>query len=205
MPVPPTRELASLLTEIRACRTCAAQLPNPPRPIVRASTGARLLIIGQAPGRKVQETGIPWDDPSGNRLRGWLQLTPEIFYDEQRVALMPMGFCYPGRGVSGDLPPRPECAPLWHPRLLAAMPGVRLTLLIGAYAQARYLGDAAANAGLTETVLAWRQHLSRNLFVLPHPSPRNQSWLKRNPWFEREALPTLQARVAAALEAAAAS
>jgi len=191
--------LAGLLTEIRGCRACATQLPNPPRPIVQASRGARLLIVGQAPGRRVQDSGIPWNDPSGNRLRDWLQITPEAFYDAQRVALVPMGFCYPGKGASGDLPPRPECAPLWHPRLLAAMPSVTLTLLIGAYAQGRYLGDAAAKAGLTATVADWRAHLARGRFVLPHPSPRNQGWLKQNPWFETDALPALQVCVAAAL------
>ncbi|GAC1624551.1 MAG: uracil-DNA glycosylase family protein [Nevskia sp.] len=191
--------LANLLNEIRGCRICTTQLPNPPRPIVRASATAGLLIIGQAPGRKVQETGIPWNDASGKRLREWLQVDDASFYDEQRVALVPMGFCYPGKGTSGDLPPRPECAPLWHPRLLAALPEVRLTLLIGAYAQARYLGAAAIKAGLTETVAAYREHLSRGYFVLPHPSPRNQGWLKQNPWFELEALSELRLRVAAAL------
>lgn len=191
--------LAGLLGEIRGCQACAAQLPCPPRPIVQAGRGARLLIIGQAPGRRVQETGIPWNDPSGTRLRDWLQLTPATFYDAQRVALVPMGFCYPGKGASGDRPPRPECAPLWHPRLLAALPDVRLTLLVGAYAQARYLDVAAAQAGLTATVTDWRAHLAHRRFVLPHPSPRNQGWLKQNPWFVAEALPELQARVAAAL------
>lgn len=191
--------LASLLGKIRGCAACAALLPCPPRPIVQAGRGARLLIIGQAPGRRVQETGVPWSDASGDRLRAWLQLAPEVFYDARRVALVPMGFCYPGKGVSGDLPPRPECAPLWHPQLLAAMPDVCLTLLIGAYAQARYLGDAAAKAGLTATVAGWRGHLAHERFVLPHPSPRNQGWLKQNPWFEAEALPELKARVAAAL------
>jgi uracil-DNA glycosylase len=195
-------DLTRLLTEIRGCQTCAAQLPNAPRPIVRASRNARLLIIGQAPGRKVQDSGIPWNDASGNRLRAWLQVSPEIFYDEQRIALVPMGFCYPGKAASGDLPPRPECAPLWHPRLLAAMPDVRLTLLIGAYAQARYLGTAAIKAGLTETVTNYREHLARGYFVLPHPSPRNQGWLKQNRWFERDALPVLQGYVAEALRPA---
>lgn len=191
--------LAGLLTEIRGCQACAAQLPCPPRPIVQAGCRARLLIVGQAPGRRVQETGIAWNDPSGDRLRAWLQLAPDTFYDAQRVALVPMGFCYPGQGASGDRPPRPECAPLWHPRLLAAMPDVRLTLLIGAYAQARYLGESAAKAGLTATVAGWREQLIHDRFVLPHPSPRNQGWLKQNSWFEAEALPELQARVAAAL------
>ena len=188
--------LPLLLEEIRACQSCTAHLPNAPRPILRASATARLLIIGQAPGRKVQETGIPWDDPSGARLREWLQLSPEQFYDEDRVAIVPMGFCYPGKGASGDLPPRPECAPQWHPRLLSALPQLRLTLLIGAYAQARYLG-AKAGAGLTETVTAYADYLP-HYFPLPHPSPRNRGWFVRNDWFERDALPELRYRVTVA-------
>ncbi len=143
----------------------------------------------------MQETGIPWNDPSGVRLREWLQLSPDVFYDEQRIAIVPTGFCYPGAGTSGDLPPRPECAPLWHQRLLAALKDIRLTLLIGSYAQAYYLG-ANAKAGLTETVAAYGNYLPK-YFRLPHPSPRNVAWFKRNPWFERDALPDLQQQLAA--------
>lgn len=189
--------LADLLAEVRACRACAASLPNAPRPILRAGRGARLLIIGQAPGRRAHETGVAWNDPSGERLRDWLQLDAASFYDEQRVAILPMGFCYPGKAASGDAPPRPECAPLWHARMLAALPEVRLTLLIGAYAQAHYLGPDARR-GLTATTAAYCAQLPR-YFPLPHPSPRNVGWFKRNPWFEREALPALRAAVAAAL------
>ena len=128
--------LDALLDQVRACKLCAAHLPLPPRPILRAAATARILIVGQAPGRRVHETGIPWNDPSGDRLRDWMQVSRDTFYDEQRIAIIPTGFCYPGTGKSGDLPPRPECAPLWHPRLRAALPGIRLTLLIGSYAQA---------------------------------------------------------------------
>ncbi len=131
-----TPDLNDLLAEIRACRLCAAHLPHPPKPVLRAGPGARLLIVGQAPGRRVHETGIPWNDPSGDRLRDWLQLDRGAFYDETRIAIVPAGFCYPGTGRGGDLPPRPECAPLWHPRVWAGLPGLRLTLLVGAYAQA---------------------------------------------------------------------
>lgn len=193
----PSSKLVSLLDQISACRTCAVALPHGPRPVVAASASARLLIIGQAPGRRVHETGIPWNDPSGVQLRDWLQLTPEQFYDPGQVAIAPMGFCYPGKGVSGDLPPRRECAPLWHPRLLAAMPQLRLTLLIGSYAQNYYLGKNR-KPSLTETVAAYADYLPRYL-PLPHPSPRNRHWLTLNPWFAAEVLPQLRQRVAAAL------
>ena len=189
-------ELSALLAEVRACRLCAADLPLGPRPVLRAGTSARLLIVGQAPGTKVHASGIPWNDKSGERLRDWLQLAPEVFYDESRIAILPMGFCYPGReDRGGDKPPRPECAPTWHPRLRAALPMVELTLLIGLYAQARYL-DAARKANLTETVRAWRDYLPARL-PLPHPSWRNTAWLRRNPWFETDLLPELRARVRA--------
>jgi len=190
-------DLTDLLAEIRACRLCAAHLPHPPRPILRAGQGARLLIVGQAPGRRVHETGIPWNDPSGDRLRAWLQLDRTAFYDETRIAIAPTGFCYPGTGRGGDLPPRPKCAPLWHPRLWAALPGIRLTLLVGAYAQAYYLG-ADRKPTLTATVAAWAEYLPAR-FPLPHPSPRNGAWLKRNPWFEADVIPALRERVAAVL------
>ncbi len=185
--------LSTLLPQVRACGLCAAHLPLGPRPVVQASATARLLIIGQAPGRRVHDTGIPWNDPSGNRLREWLQLPREVFYDESQVAIVPTAFCYPGKGKSGDLPPRRECAPAWHPRLLAAMPDVQLTLLIGRYAQEYYLRDNG-KASLTETVAAYEDYLPHAL-PLPHPSPRNQAWWKRNPWFERELLPLLRQRI----------
>ena len=193
----PVSDLNELLGQIRACRVCAAQLPHEPRPVLRAAAGARLLIVGQAPGRRVHETGIPWNDPSGDRLRDWLQLDKASFYDEGRIAIVPTGFCYPGTGRSGDLPPRPECAPLWHPSLREALPEVRLTLLIGAYAQAYYLGTRRGPT-LTATVAAWADY-APDLLPLPHPSPRNRLWLTRNPWFEAELLPVLRERVAAVL------
>jgi uracil-DNA glycosylase len=161
--------------------------------VVQAGEQAKLLIVGQAPGRRVHDTGIPWNDPSGNRLRDWLDMSSEVFYDEQRVAIVPTAFCYPGKGKSGDLPPRSECAPLWHQPLLAALPNVRLTLLIGRYAQEVFLKENC-KATLTETVAAWDEYLPRYL-PLPHPSPRNQSWWKNNPWFEHEVLPVLRRRI----------
>lgn len=191
------RKLVPLLAEVRACRLCEQHLPHGPRPVVQAGAGARLMIVGQAPGRRVHDTGIPWNDPSGDRLRDWLQLPRDVFYDEQLVAIVPTAFCYPGKGKSGDLPPRAECAPAWHPRLLAAMPKVELTLLIGRYAQEFYLRENG-KATLTETVAAFREYLPRYL-PLPHPSPRNQAWWKAKPWFEREVLPELRRRVASIL------
>ncbi len=188
--------LLTLLTDIRACTACAEHLPFGPRPVVVANTAAKILIIGQAPGTRVHQTGIPWNDPSGDRLRQWLAIGREQFYADPRLAIMPMGFCYPGKGRSGDLPPRKECAPLWHARLLAHMPNVELVLLIGQYAQGYYLRDGFKT--LTERV---QQHpLKDRYFPLPHPSPRNQLWLKRNPWFDSDVLPCLQARVRTILE-----
>jgi len=189
--------LGSLLDEIRRCRVCAAHLPFGPRPVLRASAGARLLIVGQAPGRRVHETGIPWNDPSGDRLRLWLGLDRAAFYDESRIAIVPMGFCYPGKGQGGDLPPRAECAPLWHARLIGQLPALRLALLIGQYAQAFYLGKDRARS-LTETVRRGEAYLPRFL-PLPHPSPRNMRWLIRNPWFEAESVPRLRDLVGEAL------
>lgn len=189
--------LADLLAEVRACQVCAAHLPNPPRPVLRAAEGARLLIVGQAPGRRVHETGIPWNDPSGDTLREWLQLSREQFYDESRIAIIPTAFCYPGKGTHGDLPPRPECAPLWHPRLRAALPEIRLTLLVGSHAQAYYLG-ARRKRTLSDTVWACREYLP-DFLPLPHPSPRNRLWLRRRPWFETEMLPELRWQVRAVL------
>ncbi len=189
-----TAGLEELLGEVRACRVCAAHLPLGPRPVLRAAAGARLLIIGQAPGTRVHESGIPWNDRSGERLRDWLDVERETFYDQGRIAIVPMGFCYPGRDPrGGDNPPRPECAPLWHPPLTAALPAVELTLLVGLYAQAHYLG-ARRRASLTETVRAWRDY-GPSRIPLPHPSWRNTAWLKKNPWFEAELLPDLRARV----------
>jgi uracil-DNA glycosylase len=183
--------LAELVAEARACRHCAAMLPLGPRPVLRARCSARLLIIGQAPGTKVHDSGIPWDDASGRRLRQWLEMTPERFYDEAQVAIIPAGLCYPGRDAKGgDLPPRPECAPLWHPRLLPLLTGVRLTLLVGAYAQRLALGKAAAG-GVTATVARWRDFLPDYL-PLPHPSWRTMAWERRHPWFAAELLPALR-------------
>ncbi|MBI2584734.1 MAG: uracil-DNA glycosylase family protein [Rhodospirillales bacterium] len=186
--------LAALLAEVRACRLCAAHLPLGPRPVLRAAATARLLVVGQAPGTKVHESGIPWNDASGERLRAWLEMPAEVFYDESRVAIVPMGFCYPGRDANGgDRPPRPECAPTWHPRLLPELPNLALTLLVGGYAQKYYLGPRAKGS-LTETVRAWRDYLPGYL-PTPHPSWRTTGWLKRNPWFEAELVPELRRRV----------
>jgi uracil-DNA glycosylase len=182
-----------VLNDIAACQVCVAHLPNPPKPVLSISPTARLLIVGQAPGQRVQNSGIPWDDASGKQLRAWLQLSEQQFYDARHIAIVPMGFCYPGKGRSGDLPPRPECAPLWHARLLESMPDIQLTLLIGRYAQAHYL-KAQAEPTLTATVANYEKHLPR-FFPMPHPSPRNRFWLSRNPWFEQEALPVLRAKV----------
>ncbi len=187
-----------LLGDIRACRLCTAHLPLGPRPVLQASSTSRLLIVGQAPGRKVHESGLPFNDVSGARLRKWLDIDRDTFYDAARIAIVPMGFCFPGTGRGGDLPPRPECAPTWHPRLLPLLHRVKLTLVIGQYAQAGLLG-VPHGTRLTDTVLAWRAHLARGQLPLPHPSPRNQLWLTRNPWFETELLPVAREHVAAAL------
>lgn len=186
-------DLSRLLTQIRSCTECAADLPCGPRPIVAAGATATILIIGQAPGIRVHQSGVPWDDPSGNRLREWMGVTPEDFYDESKVALVPMGFCYPGTGTSGDLPPRAECAQLWHEPLLSQLSNIRLTLVIGQYAQKYRLGSRRKSS-LTKTVQAWKDFTPDNL-PLPHPSPRNNRWLKKNAWFETDVLPYLQRRV----------
>ena len=186
--------LAALLAEVRACRVCEADLPLGPRPVLRAEASSRLLIIGQAPGTRVHESGVPWDDASGDRLRDWLAIERDVFYDAGRVAIVPMGFCYPGRDKNGgDKPPRPECAPLWHARLHAELPDIGLTLLVGRYAQARYLGRAAGKS-VVETVRAWRDHMPVYL-PLPHPSWRTRAWATKNPWFEAEVIPALRAEV----------
>lgn len=190
-----TRALQGLLREVRACTLCAAQLPLPPRPVLQAGAGARILIAGQAPGRKVAASGIPFDDASGARLRNWMGIDEPTFHDPERIAIVPMAFCYPGRGRSGDLPPRPECAAAWRARLLEQLPHIQLTLLLGSHALAWHLGPQAA-ASLTETVRARRTH-GAAILPLPHPSPRNNGWLKRHPWFEAELLPELRSRVRA--------
>ncbi len=186
--------LEHLLTEIRACRICEAHLPLGPRPVLRARRSCRILIVGQAPGTKVHESGVPWDDASGDRLRDWLGLDREQFYDGRLIAIVPMGFCYPGRlERGGDLPPRPECAPAWHGQLRAQLPDIELTLLAGMYAQAHYLGPRRER-NLTETVRAWRR-FAPDLMPLPHPSWRTAGWQKKNPWFDAELLPVLRRRV----------
>lgn len=190
-------KLSALLKEISACQICAASLPLGPRPVLTAGVSARVLVIGQAPGRRVHLSGVPWDDPSGVLLRAWMQVTPEQFYDPGQVAIVPMGFCYPGKGNGGDLPPRKECAPLWHAQLLAAMPEIRCVLLIGSYAQNYYLGKNRKPT-LTATVATHADYLPR-FFPLPHPSPRNRYWHTRNPWFATDVLPVLRQSVAAAL------
>lgn len=186
-------ELCALLGRIRACTLCADCLPFGPRPVVQAGRRAKLLIIGQAPGRRVHASGIPFDDASGQRLRDWLQLERETFYDPQQVAIMPMGFCYPGTGSNGDVPPRPRCAPQWHQQLRQLLPGIRLCLLVGQYAQKYYLPDSP-HTTVTARVRNWQQ-LPPGFLALPHPSPRNNLWLRNNPWFEQQLLPQLQAQV----------
>jgi len=192
------KSLDRLFAEIRGCTVCAKHLPLGPRPVVRGSVTARLLIVSQAPGTKVHETGLSFNDRSGDRLRQWLGLDRDIFYDEGRVAIMGMGFCYPGRDANGgDRPPRPECAPLWHARILAELTSVELTLLVGSYAIDYYLG-AEAKRSMTATVEAWRDYAPRFL-PLPHPSWRTTLFEKRNPWFEKKLLPALRRRVKALL------
>jgi uracil-DNA glycosylase len=185
-----------LLARVRACDLCKAQLPEGPRPVLQLDPRAHLLIAGQAPGRKVHATGVPFDDASGERLRAWLGVSREVFYDPTQIAILPMAFCYPGTGKTGDLPPRPECAPAWREALLALLPNVATTLVMGQYAQAYHFG--AAGLSVTEQVAAWRDNWPLKL-ALPHPSPRNNRWLVRNPWFAEEVLPALQARVAKVL------
>ncbi len=190
------KKLNGLLKEIRDCRLCEEHLPLGPRPVLQAHPQASILIAGQAPGRKVHETGVPFNDPSGARLRDWMGIDEKIFYDPKKIALLPMGFCYPGTGTSGDLPPRPECAEAWRKSLLNELPRIRLTLAIGQYAQKYHLG-AQRKKNLTETVRAWKDYWKQGLIPLPHPSPRNNIWLRKNPWFEKEVLPTLRTRVRA--------
>lgn len=184
--------LITLLQEVTLCDLCLPYLPHGTRPIVRAASSASILIIGQAPGAKVHASGIPWDDLSGDRLRNWMGINKETFYDASKIAIMPMGFCYPGKGPSGDLPPRQECAPKWHGEILSELPNIKMTLLIGQYAQRYYLPQQYRS--LSETVINWEQHLP-TYFPLPHPSPRNQLWLKKHPWFEEKTVAQLKSWV----------
>ena len=181
-----------LVQQVRACTLCKDVLPEGPRPVVQLSRSSRILVVGQAPGRKVHETGIPFNDPSGDRLRQWMGVDREQFYNEEQVAILPMGFCFPGTGKSGDLPPRPECTETWREALLARLDKVELTLVIGQYAQAWHLPDSRKS--VTDNVKAWREYWP-GLLPMPHPSPRNIRWLKSNPWFEQEVIPRLQARI----------
>jgi uracil-DNA glycosylase len=193
--------LSALLEDVRACRVCAKHLPHGARPVLRLSKTARICVAGQAPGIRVHKTGIPYNDPSGERLRAWMGVDREIFYDESQIAIVPMGFCFPGYDrQGGDLPPRRECAAHWHDRLFAAAPGFLLTLVIGAYAQRYHLGARAKNT-VGETVRTWRDY-GPKIIPLPHPSWRNNAWLKKNPWFEKELLPALRTRVRRALSCA---
>lgn len=192
-----SRDLAALAAEIRACRLCAGEIPEP-RPVLRPSVTARICVAGQAPGTRVHASGIPFMDPSGTRLREWMGIDSETFYDDRRIAILPMGFCFPGQDAKGgDLPPRAECARTWREPLFALMPQLDLVLVIGAYAQRWHLGKDA-RPSLTETVADWRAYAPR-VVPLPHPSWRNNGWLRKNPWFERELLPDLRARIAARL------
>ena len=190
--------LSKLLTEISNCQLCTEHLPLGPRPIVRAKATAKVLIIGQAPGTRVHESGIPWDDKSGERLRQWLDVTPDVFYDAARIAIMPMGFCYPGANPKGgDNPPRPECAPHWHDKLIAQLADIELTLLVGSYAQNHYLGKTRKKT-MTATIEAWRDY-APDIIPTPHPSWRTTFWLKKNPWFETDAVPEIRRRLVALL------
>ena len=190
--------LESLLKEIRACRACADDLPHDPRPVLRATPRARVLVVGQAPGTRVHESGMPFTDPSGDRLRAWMGVSDDEFYDERQIAIVPMGFCFPGLDdKGGDKPPLKRCAALWRDRVMAGLPDVALTLVIGQYAQAWHLGKARKKT-LTATVEAWKEY-GPDLIPLPHPSWRNNAWIKRHPWFDAELVPHLQARIDALL------
>lgn len=187
--------LAQLLTDIRSCRHCEEHLPLGPNPVIKVQEKVPLLLASQAPGTKVHESGIPWDDLSGRRLREWLGMEDAFFYDAKNVGVLPMGFCYPGKGVRGDLPPRPECATLWHKRVLSKLTHVKLTLTIGLHAQKYYLGRKRKKT-LAETVKHWREYYERDRIIpLPHPSPRNIMWRRKNAWFEAEVVPAMRAKV----------
>ncbi len=181
-----------LSRQIKACTHCEPMLENGVRPVFQAHPDSKILLVGQAPGRRVHETGIPFDDPSGDRLREWLGISKEVFYDEKRIAIVPMGFCYPGTGKSGDFPPRPECAELWREKILSHLQEVELTLVVGKYAHDWHFGKSKTT--LTENVKNWREFWPEKI-PLPHPSPRNNLWLKKNPWFEEEVIPELQKSV----------
>ena len=185
-----------LVQRVRACTLCADHLPLGPRPVVQLSQTSKILVVGQAPGRRVHDTGLPFNDPSGDRLRAWMGIDRDTFYDDRQLAILPMGFCYPGTGNSGDLPPRPECAPAWRQLLLDRLPDIALTLVIGQYAHAWHLPDGERS--VTGNVQQWARYLP-TLVPMPHPSPRNNLWLRRNPWFEQEVVPALQRRVAEVL------
>ncbi|PCJ64835.1 MAG: IclR family transcriptional regulator [Bacteroidetes bacterium] len=185
--------MKKLLTEISSCTICKKHLPLGPRPVVNGTPNSKIVIIGQAPGTAVHASGIPWDDKSGKNLRGWMNVNEQTFYDTNQFAIIPMGFCYPGKGKSGDLPPRPECAPQWHSLLFDQMQDIELVLLIGKYAQDYYLKKAAKRT-LTETVKNFKSYLP-NYFVLPHPSPRNNIWQAKNEWFKKEVLPELKEQI----------
>ncbi len=186
-------KFCTLLRDVRNCRICESFLPLGPNPVLQINPKAQILIAGQAPGKRVHETGIPFDDPSGDRLRDWMGISKEVFYDEKKIAILPMGFCYPGTGKSGDLPPRPECAEHWHKKILQQLTNIQLTLVIGQYAMKYYLRDTKCK-NLTETVKNWEMYWP-TILPLPHPSPRNNIWLKKNAWFEQELLPELKKRI----------
>jgi len=193
-----SKSLDKLVKEIKACNLCTDHLPLGPRPVIQVGSLARILIVGQAPGRRVHETGIPFNDPSGERLRLWMGINKEEFYDKDKVALVPMGFCFPGTGKSGDLPPRPECADTWREKLLEKLPNIELTIVIGQYARGWHFGSSNKQ-NLTETVKSWKEFWP-NAIPLPHPSPRNNIWLRKNAWFEDEVIPALQKAVNAILD-----
>jgi uracil-DNA glycosylase len=187
------KSIDAIIAEISACQICAAHLPHGPRPVLQVGSQAQILVAGQAPGRKVHESGIPFDDASGERLRNWLGVSKEQFYNRKLFAILPMGFCYPGTGKSGDLPPRPECAPAWRAQVLSRLKKLKITLVVGQYAQAYHL--PMSQGSVTELALAWRKTWPHTV-ALPHPSPRNNLWLKRNPWFETELVPKLRTLIA---------
>ncbi|SFM50563.1 uracil-DNA glycosylase family protein [Marinobacter zhejiangensis] len=189
----------ALLARVRGCTLCAAKLDHEPRPVIQASLASKILVVGQAPGRRVHETGLPFNDPSGDRLREWMGISRDTFYDEQQLAILPMGFCYPGTGKSGDLPPRPECAPAWRELLLSRLDNIQLTLVIGQYAQAYHI--PGPKRSVTDVVRHWEEYWP-DLVPLPHPSPRNLIWLRRNPWFEADVVPAIRQRVSEILNPA---
>jgi len=192
------KRFSLLLQDVQACNICQAVLPLEPRPVLQLHPKASILIAGQAPGRKVHESGIPFDDLSGDRLREWMGINRDTFYDAKKIAILPMGFCFPGSGNSGDLPPRPECAATWRAQLLAHLPNIKLILVIGQYAHDYHLQDASCTS-VTEAVKAWKKFWPERL-PLPHPSPRNNIWLKRNPWFTTNLLPVLRKHIQTVLE-----